>query len=229
VAAEKRIVRSLTLDQMMERLRADRAQLRPFYTPGFARSTPLRHATRWQLADDGPPDFPEDCPRDRIESDTGQLHWLDADRKQGIVTVDTPSTSALIGFVRDNDQTTSHLAARVENRFCALLLSSLDEKPIAHSQRMVLAATAKCTNSGIQWKEDRQTLAAWGTGPTVVEVVRGTVTLRGLEGARQLTVQPLSATGRPTGPPAPARQAGDHWTLTLGSSAATWYLVEVLR
>ncbi len=228
-ASENRVVRSLTLDQIMERLRADRARLRPFYTPGFARSTPLRHATRWQLADDGPPDFPEDCPRDRIESDTGQLRWLNADRKQGIVTVDTPATSALIGFVRDNDQTTSHLAAQVENRFCALLLSTLDEQPIAHSQRMILAATAKCTNSGVQWNEDRQTLAAWGTGPTVIEVVRGTVTLRGLIDARQLTVQPLSATGKPAGPPAAARQSGGDWTLTLGASTATWYLIEVRR
>jgi hypothetical protein len=72
-------------------------------------------------------------------------------------------------------------------------------------------------------------LAAWGTGPTVVEVVRGTVTLRGLAKVAGLAVRPLSPTGKSSGPGAEVRPAGDDWKLTLGTSTATWYLVDVRR
>jgi hypothetical protein len=39
---------------------------------------------------------------------------------------DTDRTTALVGFVRENGEGTSHLVADVQNKFCALTLSSLD-------------------------------------------------------------------------------------------------------
>jgi hypothetical protein len=157
------------------------------------------------------------------------LRWLNAGRKKGIVTVDTPNTSALIGFVRDNDESTKHLAAYVENGFCSLLLSSLDGKPIAQSEKMILVATAQCTNSGVEWQEDGQTLDQWGSGPTVVEIVRGSVSMRGLQDANSVNLQPLSPTGRVLNGSMPAQRVGDSWKVDLGSAAATWYLVQIQR
>jgi len=59
--------------------------------------------------------------------------------------------------------------------------------------------------------------------------VTGTVTLRGLAGAGRVDAQPLDAAGRPLGPALEAARAGDAWSLAIGSTPTTWYLVRVTR
>ena len=99
-------------------LRWNREQERPFYTPGFPRSTPLLHAVRWARSEDPVPDYPAAAPLDALISDTGELAWLNANKRQGFVTVDTPRAQALIGFVRDDPRPLKHLQAELQNVFC---------------------------------------------------------------------------------------------------------------
>ncbi len=47
------VIRSYKDEQVLEALRMDRRKERPFFTPGFARTAPLQHATRFRL-DGGP-------------------------------------------------------------------------------------------------------------------------------------------------------------------------------
>jgi hypothetical protein len=226
--ARRTIVRSYTERQLLDALRMDPKE-RPFFTPGFARSTPLEHATRWTIGN-GPSDpFPPRASLARIQSDTGQLCWWHADREQGLVTIESPSTQGLIGFVKSGGQAVEHMAAAIENEHCALVLTSLDGKPIAASKRLLLAATAGVTNTGLTWEQDGQTVADWGTYPPLIEPVAGHVTLRNLGPVRGLRARPLHAEGRPMTTDLPARRSCDGWRVTLGEPTTTSCVIEISR
>lgn len=204
--------------------------MRPFYDPGFAKTTPLMHATRFTL--DGTPSstYPKENDPNAIESDTGELGWYDAKNGRGVITVDTPRTQALIGFVAGSDRKTENLTAKIPNRFCAIQLSSLDDQPIAQSEQLLLTTTALATNAGIKWKDDRKTLEAWGVGPAVIEPVSGQITLSGLsDDTAQLRVTPLTVTGRRLGEVFGTSTREGQANLRIGEKACTWYLIERMR
>ncbi len=228
--AKEMILRSYTPDDLIEAMRLVQWQHRPFFTPGFARSTPLQHATRWAL--DGRPGspFPVAAPLGDIASDTGELRWRHADKKHGVVTVATPRSQSLIGFVRDSGESTPHLVAEVTNNFCALTLTALDDQPIAQSRELLLVATTGAAlNTGQQFAEDGMTLAEWGEGPVLIEPVSGLVTLRGLAEAKSIKATALTAEGRPLGDALPVGNSVTGWTLKLGVPATTWWRLEVER
>ena len=222
------VVRSYTREQADDALRMNRKES-PFFAPGFDRSTPLMHATRLRL-DGGPSSaFPPAAPLAGIVSDTGELGWYNADNQKGVVTVDAAGAQALIGHVRGSGRSVAHLAVDVTNGFCSLLLVPLDRKPVATSARLLLAATGWCGNTGMQWDEKRRGLPGWGRGPTQIEPVTGTVTLRGLTGATAFRASPLTAAGAPAGSSLPVQQEAGGCSITLGTPAATLVLIEVER
>jgi hypothetical protein len=165
---------------------------------------------------------------DPIVSDTRQLAWYTS-AGTGMVTIDTPRTEGLIGFVAANHGAVSHLSAKVDNRFCTILLSSLDGKPIAEAARMLLIAGARVENTGQVWNTAGTGVTAWGGTPTLIEQVAGTVTLHELKRARSVLLQPLNGAGQPQGEPLQAGRSGRDWQLTLGSPATTWYEISVTR
>jgi hypothetical protein len=228
-AAEQTIARSYTTDEIIESLRMKRDQNRPFFTPGFARSTALETGTRWTL--DGSPasEFPPAAAPGRIEARTGQLGWHHADRQKGLVLIDSPGTQGLIGFVKAGDLRTRNLAADVENDFCAIVLTSLDGKPIAESGRMLLAATSKYALTDSRWKEDRQTYEEWGRGPMLIEPVSGLIMLEGLQGAKGVEARSLSAVGKPLGSTVKGKQTAAGWQIAIGKPATTQWLIDVER
>lgn len=91
---------------------------RPYFTPGFPLYLPLEHEVRISSLD-GPATqvFPEGAMPDPIVSDTRQLAWYTSVQQTGLVTIDTPRSQALVGFVRANGKSVSNLAAEVENTF----------------------------------------------------------------------------------------------------------------
>ena len=226
-AARQTIVRVYSDDQITEGLRMDRKG-RPFFDPSFPRSAALRHAPRWTTDGQASP-YPDPAPLGRIESDTGELGWYDADRQQGVVAVDTPQTQALIGHVRDGRKATANLAAQVDNPFCCIYLTALDGEPIARSGRLLLTTTARATLSGFAWNPDRKTVQDWGRAPTVIEPVTGAVTLVGLQDAGRIKVTPLAAEGRPLEPPVQAEQTARGWRIPIGTPVTTWYILEPQR
>ena len=227
--ARRTVTRVYSPDRLLESLRADPASQRPFFLEHFPRSTPLQHATRFRIGDEPPGRFPAAAPLDRILSDTGELGWHHAGRGQGVVTVDTPRSQALIGFVRHGELSTRNLAADLKTDFCALLLTSLDDRPVNRSSRLLLTAAARLTNTGFTWQNDRQTVEEWGHGPVLVEPVTGTITLRNLGRVHALRVRPLAANGTLLPGSIEPRTDGTAWSFAVGEPTALWYRIDVQR
>lgn len=227
-AASRVIGRSYSHEQVLDSLRLQRAEW-PYFTPGFPLVTPLVHSTRITSLAGPPTGAFENGPSEPICSDTGELTWLGAGAKQGLVTVDTDRSQAIVGFCRANGATTRNLAPRMETAFCALTLSAMDDRPIARSQQLLLTATAKVANSAMRWNDKRTSLDDWGKPPACIEPVRGTIVLRGLDAASRVSVQPLDGAGRPLGPVSTATKTADGWSITIGEPTTTWYVLMVDR
>jgi hypothetical protein len=203
---------------------------RPFYTEGFPLSLPLQHEVRISSLS-GPPtrSFGETSATDPIVSDTRQLKWYTSPRQKGLVTVDTSRSQALIGFINAQGKTVSNLAADVDNSFCTILLSSIDEQPIASSSKLLLVTGGPVENSGQTWNAAGTDVTAWGGSPTLVEQVKGTITLRKIQRARAVGFQAIDGAGQPLGPPVQATADGDDWKISIGDTTTTWYLITVER
>jgi hypothetical protein len=147
--ADETVERSYSREQVFDSMLLPEATERPFFTPGFPLSLPLQHEVRISSLEGAPTEaFGEASPSDPIVSDTKQLVWYTSHLKQGLVTVDSPRTQALIGFVRSNNVQLSNLAAAPENNFCTIQLTSLDSRPIRDSSRMLLVAGGMVRNTG---------------------------------------------------------------------------------
>src|SRR5262249_17339296 len=131
-----------------------------------------------------------------IVSDTGELKWYTSEGSNGLVTIDTPFTQGLVGFVKANGRTTSQLSADVKNDFCAITLSSLDKYPLSRAETMLLTACSSWQNSGIVWNERRTLWTNYGVGPTLIAPVKGWVTLHELEGAIAVQLVPLDGAAK---------------------------------
>lgn len=227
--AKKMIARTYTLEQVRESIRLPkRSDLWPFFTPGFPQTLPLKHAVR-VASFDGPAtaSFPE-INENPLTSDTGELSWWLGKDKTGCVVVNSPRWQAVIGHCRGVSQGTDHLRLNVTNGFCAITLASVDEKPIADAERLLLTACSQVGNRGQRWNADKTSLEDWGQSPTVIEPVTGTLTLMGVV-AKRVSVQPLDAQGRPIGGPVAADKGDGGWLIPLGKVVTTWYMLNVER
>jgi hypothetical protein len=219
-AARRTLVRRYTRDAAIETLFQDPKTSRPFFMPGFDPLLALRHATRFEITDEPQVPFPDPLAEEDLRSDTEELAW----NARRIVTIDTPRTQALIGFLGDASVRTTHLSASVHNRFCTVMVTSLDGQPIESSQRLLLLTTSRCANSQMKWDDDRKRVVAFGAGPTCIEPVTGTVTLCGLK-ASELRVQPLTAVGSRGVESFTAACQGNVCEIDLSDAGTTWYVV----
>lgn len=221
--------RSYTEDQVFDSMLLPSAE-RPYFTPGFPLNLPLEHEVRISsFSGPATQPFSTAAAPNPILSDTRQLAWYHATQQSGLVTIDAPRTQALIGFVRSNGKSVSNLAAEIENAFCTIQLTSLDEKPIAQASRLLLVAGGRVENSGEQWNSAGTDVTNWGGAPTLIEQVKGTMVLRGLAGARAVHLQPIDGAGQPLGSPVNAQRAGDAWRIPIGETITTWYEIKVDR
>jgi hypothetical protein len=228
--ARSMVERSYTQQQVFDSMLLPPTTDRPYFTPGFPLQLPLEHEMRISSFD-GPATqgfAPVPVPNP-IRSDTDQLAWYHGGPKAGMVTVDAPRTQALIGFVRSHAQADSNLAVEIENQFCAIQLSSMDEKPIALSSKLLLIAGGRVENSGQRWNTAGTDVTDWGGTPTLIEPVKGTLLLRRLAPARAVHLQAIDGAGQPLGAPVAATRSGDHWRMPLGTTVTTWYEITVDR
>ena len=164
-----------------------------------------------------------------VTSDTGELSWLTNTAQTGLVTVDSPRSQALIGFVSAHSAQLRHLTAEVDNRFCTLQLTSLDEAPIATAARLLLVTGARVENTGTSWNMIRTVAEKGGKAPSVIEPVRGRVTLRGLSGATSVTVTALDGAGRPLSDAIPTAVVNGECEFRIGDTVTPWYEIIVGR
>lgn len=227
--AERMMTRSYTQQQVFDSMLLPATE-RPYFTPGFPLQLPLEHEMRISSFS-GPPtqSFARSTVSDPIRSDTGQLAWYHSTPGTGMVTVDSPRTQALIGFVRAHAQTDRNLAVEVENKFCVLQLSSLESKPITNASKLLLIAGSREENTGQRWNSADTDVTEWGVTPTLIEPVRGTLLLRSLAPARAVSLQAIDGAGQPIGPPVAAIRTDAGWKMPLGKTVTTWYEVTVTR
>ncbi|MGD9021122.1 MAG: hypothetical protein PVF46_04945 [Lysobacterales bacterium] len=227
--AAKTVVRNYSHEQVNEAMRLPESE-RPFFTPGFPKAIPLVHGNRIGTIEGEPtPDYGP-APEPPYRSDTGELGWFVEAGKHGVVTIDTPGTQALVGFVRENaDKTTKHLKAELKNEFAAITLSSLTGEPIQRSDRLLLTACARWQNTGSEWNERHTLWEQWGKGPTLIETVKGWLMLRELDGAVAVKLTPLDGASQPIGEPLSGRRMEVGWEIELGTVPTVQYLVEVYR
>jgi hypothetical protein len=201
---------------------------RPYFTEGFPLYLPLEHEVRISSLTGAPTQKFDDTPTPSpIVSDTRQLHWYTTPKQNGLVTVDTPRSQALIGFVKEQGKADSILSADVSNVFCTILLSSMDTQAIATSSKLLLVAGGPVQNSGQEWNTAGTDVTSFGGTPTMIDQVKGTITLHGLHNARTVTLQPIDGAGQPLGQPISAKGHGADWTLPLGTPVTTWYQITV--
>jgi hypothetical protein len=227
--AKQTVDRTYTTQQVYDSMLLPGTE-RPYFTPGFPLQLPLEHEMRISSFG-GPPTeaFARDTTPNPIRSDTGQLTWYHSGPKTGLVTVDSPRTQALIGFVRATTAATSNLAAQVENTFCAIQLSSLDGKPISHSAKLLLVAGGQVENTGQRWNSVGTAVTNWGDSPTLIDQVRGALVFTHLQPAREVQLQAIDGSGQPIGSPIAAKKIGNAWKIPLGQAATTWYELIISR
>jgi hypothetical protein len=110
-----------------------------------------------------------------IKSDTGELNW---NYGKGIFTIDTDNTQAALGFMKGREIILKEITISAKTEFCSLALSSLDGKPIAESENLLLTAAARIENKGQKFNESKTQLKEVGTAPILVEGVEAGVTLK---------------------------------------------------
>jgi hypothetical protein len=226
--AKETIYRSYSPEEIRESIRLASSQ-RPFFTPGFSPALALAHTTRIRdFSSSGGP-YPSASTMDTITCDTGELTWHRDQTKRGFVTIDTDKSQAVIGFLKRADKPLKNLAAAVENEFGSIVLTSLEDRPISQANRLLLVTTARSANMGMEWNDKRTTLTDWGTGPSVIEPVKGFVVLRGIDSAKQVEAVPLDSGAKPMGEPIRAEKTQDSYRMPIGDPATPWYLIRVER
>jgi hypothetical protein len=226
--AKQTVERTYSTEQVNESMRLPSSEL-PYWTPGFPLAVPLEHGSRIKCIDCSATAAVKDEVANPIVSDTKELSWGLSEKKNGVVTIDTARSSGLVGFVKENKAETSHLSVELENEFCAVTLSALDDKPIVRAETMLLTTGGRVENSGQVWNSRRTNADVWGTGPTRIESVKGWVLIKGVEGAVGMDATALDGSARPIGAVQHARMLETGWEFPVGDVAATSYLIKVIR
>ncbi len=103
---------------------------------------------------------------------------------QGVVRIDSPRAQGVVGFFAGKRQELGDIAVVVANDFASVLATSVDDRPLGSSDRVLLTTVSRVENTG----QKLERAARWkvkqgGTGPTLVERVVGTVELPARNGA----------------------------------------------
>jgi hypothetical protein len=122
-----------------------------------------------------------------------------------------------------------NISVTAENEFCSIIVTSLNAEPIAGSQTLLLVATSRSANTGMVWNEDRTSLSNWGSAPTVIEPVKGSVTLRNIKLAEHVEALALNGAGKRIGESIRVRVVDDGFEIPIGEPATPWYLVRIRR
>ena len=227
--AKTTVTRTYSEDQVFDSMLLPTMD-RPYFTPGFPLSLPIQDAVR--IASFDAPitrKFPAAMSASPIRSDTHQLAWYYGATHSGLVSVDTPRTQALIGFlIAHPEAANANVSALIHNPFAALQVTALDGDSIADAHRLLVVAGAAVANSGATWNAVGTALTNWGKAPVTIDPVRGQLMLHHLVGARLVTLTALDGAAQPMRQPVVATHSGAVWTLSL-DRVTPWYLVTVTR
>ncbi len=226
--ANRMIYRTYDEDEMIEEIRRDPAP-RPFFTPGFPQTVPLKYKTRirgFTGSENSYPHVPSVSP---IVSQTGQLTWFYSDNG-GLVVIDSDLTQGITGFGHVMDSTsTRNMKASIDNPFASIVISSMDGEPLPYSGKMLLTAAASSILTGSEWNEERTSLEHWGKLPFQIEPVTGVLRLKQMEEDGTLRITPLDGAGMPADESFTVAPSNGTYTVRIGKAPTVWYLIEKIN
>ena len=158
------------------------------------------------------PDNKTNLSRQILESDNGEA-LLEAN--MGLLEINTPRTAG--GVARPGETIrTRMLDAKVEGARAVLWASSLDNKPLDQSSRILLVHVTDVENTDMLFRgQDKRVLEAWGHLPYLVKAGSATVTLRCLH-PKGFKAWRLDASGERVAP-LPVHIQGDHLMVELST------------
>jgi len=114
-------------------------------------------------------------------SDTGELAWDLSRAGKGVVTVNTPRTKAVIGFVDGRGFNLGGVVitpgATLQD-WCTIALTLMEGDSFNGAGKALLVLTGSAENTDMGWNEDHTSVGnQWGSSPSRVEVVSATVEL----------------------------------------------------
>ncbi|TWT83678.1 hypothetical protein CA13_51450 [Planctomycetes bacterium CA13] len=126
-----------------------------------------------------------------------QLRWhLGQNSMDGYVTIDTPSTKAVVGFARGQVFRFDEVTLRSDSRFAAVYLTAQGkDETIRSAKKLLIVAMARARNSKSKVLADRMILKR-GQSPVVLEPVNAALKLNT---DRPFVVEKLDHDGRSTG------------------------------
>jgi hypothetical protein len=215
--ARRTIERSYSKEQVLDSLRLP-ASAAPYFTAGMPPGLTLVHDARIGGFEKAvTPEYPAASAPYR--SDTDELQWS-LNEGRGKIEITTPRARAVIGF---------HGTPKIENPFAALVLVSMDGKPLAQSRRLLLTTGARALFHGTVWNERRTSLVNWGGPPMEIEPVRGAWMAPEIGAAKRVMLQPVDGGGRAIGPEIAGKRNGRVWSIPLGATVTPWYVVAIER
>ncbi|MCX5751134.1 MAG: carbohydrate binding domain-containing protein [Candidatus Saganbacteria bacterium] len=109
-----------------------------------------------------------------VSSDTEELLW---DYGNGIFSINTGRTQALVGFVGGEWLSLQNLSVNSSTKFASIALSSLSRDPIAKSKRMLLTAGGRAENTEQKYNAVRTQLKEVGKKPVLIEGVEAEISI----------------------------------------------------
>ena len=156
-----------------------------------------------------------------VAAGDGQLRW----EKRGMFMVTTPSTQAAAGFFGENRVVElPDVKVEVRNDFAQIIVVSLDDKPIAASNRILISATARAEDEGQVYKIFKKGLARRGGSPILLEKVEAKLTfINRSDDQRAPVASVVDWHGRRTEVTIPATRTKTGIELKLGTAPGCWF------
>ena len=174
-------------------------------------------------------------PAEPIQSDTGELRWQGG-KGSGVFTIGAPCIAAAVGWTGGRRIDAGVAAFEIARpAFSATSATSLDGKPLAQSERILLVSAARSANTGEAWNAERTCLASWGRAPVRIEPVEGKVVVLRRAAPEAgvppiFHLSPLDGRGRPIGEPQRIEVQGGALVAVLRTAPPTlWYSLQAVK
>lgn len=167
-----------------------------------------------------------------MTADNGQLIWDLSRPDQGILSIDTPRTKAILGYPASRpfalDQWTIQ-PGTTRHDWLSVGITLIEGESLQSPAgfRALVIATGDVENTGQQWTDATKTSlgTAWGSSPTLIEVVPATIDLP--FPASRVSAWALDPTGAKN-TPVPVNSIASGTRLQFGHSGSTlWYEIAV--
>jgi len=120
---------------------------------------------------------------------------LTHDAVAGTLLVNTARTQAFAGFKPKQKVLLSNVELELDNAFGVVIVTALDDLPLAASRRILVSALGNAVNSGMTLSPGRNRLQNPGVSPVLVEPIVGHLALSGLTGGGHAKVHALGPNG----------------------------------